>query len=352
VLVKTGTTVQSLKYEEFESQPIPLPPVAEQQRIVAKVDELMLLCDRLEAAQCDREARRDRLAAASHHHLNNGAKAAFRKHAHFYLGHIPRLTTRPVHIQQLRETILSLAVRSQLVPQDVVDDSAPTTQATSVRRSRVRGKQYNPDESWPYELPGSWKWHRLEAISEQITDGEHATPLRIHEQQVPLVTAKNVRDGSMDYRNTDWVSYETAVKAWRRCRPSVGDVLLVCVGATTGRLCVLNEPRDMVLVRSVALIRPSSAIEVAYLALALRSPLSQAQIWEKVKVSAQPCLYINRIKSLSIPLPPLVEQRRIVAKVNELMTLCDELGAQLTTAQVEKHRLFEAVLHQALAMTP
>jgi len=300
-------------------------------------------------AKAERENQRDRLAAASHHHLNNGSNAeAFGTHAHFYLNQFARITTRPAHIQQLRQTILNLAVCGQLVPQNITDETAPVTGATSPKLSPVRGRQDNvPDESWSNALPRSWKWHRLETVSGQITDGEHATPPRIHEQQVPLVTAKNVRDGSMDYGKTDWVSYETAAKAWRRCRPSVGDVLLVCVGATTGRLCVLREAKDMVLVRSVALIRPTSAIEVDYLALVLRSPLSQKQIWQKVKVTAQPCLYINRIKSLSIPLPSVTEQRRIIARVGELMALCDRLEAQLTTAQTEGSLLLESVVHHA-----
>jgi type I restriction enzyme S subunit len=348
-----GAAITRVTLKRMAPAILPLPPTAEQHRIIAKVDELMALCDQLEATREKREKQRDRLTAASLHHLNNGANATvFREHAHFYLDHLPRLTTRPNQIPALRQAILSLAVQGKLVLQNPDDQSAASTATTSAARSHVRGIQDNvTGESWPNELPSSWRWHRLETISEQITDGEHATPPRIHEQQVPLVTAKNVRDGSMDYGNTDWVSHETAVKAWKRCRPSVGDVLLVCVGATTGRLCVLREPRDMVLVRSVALIRPTSAVEVDYLALVLRSPLSQAQIWEKVKVTAQPCLYINRIKSLLIPLPPFAEQHRIVTKVDELMGLCDRLEAELTTTQTESRRLLEAVLHQALAVT-
>jgi type I restriction enzyme S subunit len=345
------TTQANVGIKSIQEFVVPLPPLAEQHRIVTKVDELMALCDRLEATQRERETRRDRLTATGLHHLSDGATSeTFREHAHFYLSHLPQLTIRPDQVPGLRQAILSLAVQGKLVRQSPDDEHAPTTPTTLPGRPRVRGMQDNlADEPWPNELPGSWRWHRLETISEQITDGEHATPPRIDEQQVPLVTAKNVRDGSMDYGNTDWVSYETAAKAWRRCRPSVGDLLLVCVGATTGRLCVLREPRDMVLVRSVALIRPTPAIRVDYLALVLRSPLSQKQIWEKVKVTAQPCLYINCINSLSIPLPPLPEQHRIVSKVDELMAVCDRLEAQLDTSQTETSRLLEAVLYHVLS---
>jgi type I restriction enzyme S subunit len=76
--------------------------------------------------------------------------------------------------------------------------------------------------------------------------------------------------------------------------------------------------------------------------------MCQAQIWEKVKVTAQPCLYIHRINSLPIPLPPLAEQRRIVAKVDELMALCDQLEVQLTITQTEGRRLLETALYHAI----
>ena len=94
--------------------------------IVAKVDELMALCDRLEAARNERESRRDRLLAASLHRLSQSAEGddAFRANACFYFKHLPRLTTRPDHVKQLRQAILNLAVRGRLVPQDPNDEPA------------------------------------------------------------------------------------------------------------------------------------------------------------------------------------------------------------------------------------
>ena len=127
-----------------------LPPLAEQHRIVAKVDELMALCDRLEAAQAERESRRDKLASASLNRLNNGADAdEFREHARFHLSQLPRLTTRPEHIQQMRQAILNLAVRGKLVPQDPNDEPA------SVLVKRI-GVEISDEQ--PFQIPDSWTW--------------------------------------------------------------------------------------------------------------------------------------------------------------------------------------------------
>ena len=121
------------------------------------------------------------------------------------------------------------------------------------------------------------------------------------------------------------------------------------VGATTGRLCLLKEPPKFVIVRSVALIRPfTNHIFPEYVALVMKSPIIQIQVWQNVKQSAQPCLYINKINSINVPVPPLEEQRRIVARVDQLMALCDELEAGLVQAQTEGGKLMEAVVHHVL----
>ena len=149
----------------------PLPPLAEQNRIVAKVDELMALCDRLESAQRERESRRDKLAAASLHRLNNGANAdEFREHARFQVHHLRRLATRPEHIQQLRQTILNLAVRGKLVPQDPNEESiherfrdALERRGALVRTRKVRHKHFDEYAGLekPIDLPDHWTVERL-----------------------------------------------------------------------------------------------------------------------------------------------------------------------------------------------
>ena len=106
-----GTKMPRLRTEDATIAPFPLPPLAEQHRIVAKVDELMALCERLEAARAEREATRDRLTAASLARLNapDPDTDTFRNHAAFAFENLVPLTTRLDQIKALRQTILNLA---------------------------------------------------------------------------------------------------------------------------------------------------------------------------------------------------------------------------------------------------
>lgn len=300
---RKGVGISNMSGKALASIPIPLPPLAEQKRIVAKVDELMALCDRLEAQQQEREAQHAALARAS---LARFVEAPTPANLDF-LFH----KSYSIPPADLRKSILTLAVQGHL------SDGAN---------------------------PGEWPSVTMREACLQITDGEHATPQRTS-SGVPLATAKNVRDGFLDLTNTDYVAQSTADKCWKRCKPRDQDILMVCVGATTGRVCLAVNPPDMVLVRSVALLRPNvELIAPRYLDLFLRSPAGQSQVWGNVKQSAQPCLYLSKMANFVLSLPPVVEQLRIVAKVDELMTLVDALEAQLATAHKFGSRLLDAVV--------
>jgi len=261
---------------------------------------------------------------------------------------------------QLRQTILQEAVQGKLVPQDTNDEPAgELLKRIEAEKEKLitegKIKKQNPlppiaEDEVPYKLPQGWEWTNIQNISYQVTDGEHATPARIDIKEIPLATAKNVRDGYLDITVTDFVSNKTAKKCWNRCKPQHNDILMVCVGATTGRLCVIKNPPDIVLVRSVALIRPMSPyIQSEYLSIVLKSSLGQSQIWGNVKQSAQPCLYLNKINRINIPCPCTNEQKRIVAKVDQLMNLCDDLETRLNQSKKDSEMLMQAVLHEAFS---
>ncbi|MDY0055054.1 MAG: restriction endonuclease subunit S, partial [Methyloversatilis sp.] len=328
-------------------------------RIVAKVDELMALCDRLEAEQTDAEAAHARLVDALLAALTRSTDAAdFAANWQRLAAHFDTLFTTEAAIDALKQTILQLAVMGKLVPQDPNDEPASELLRKIESRKRMlagdkiprkKSQGYLPNQLQPiWGPPCGWAWSKLADLTEFVTDGEHATPQRtIDQSAVPLVTAKNVRDGFLDYTNTDFVPRNVAEKCWRRCKPELNDILIVSVGATLGRLAILNHHREMVIVRSVTLIRPC-LVDVAYLALALRSPYVQKSIWGSVKQSAQPCLYLTQSSALNIPIPPAAEQHRIVAKVDELMALCDRLKADLATARQRQATLADTLVAAAL----
>lgn len=121
----------------------------------------------------------------------------------------------------------------------------------------------------------------------------------------------------------------------------------ICDRYTLGRLTVLRDAVDIVLVRAVTLIRPAPAkVHASYLALHLMSPRTQRDIWNSVKQSAQPCLYLSKTAALRMVIPPLAEQARIAARVAELRRLCATVREHL---QATQSRLTEALVEQALA---
>ena len=319
----------------------------------------MALCDRLEAAQAERESRRDRLAVASLDRLNNGADAdEFREHVGFYLRHLPHLTTRSEHIQQLRQTILNLAVRGKLVPQDLNDEPASELlkriQAQKVRLIRDGG--IKKDKSiWdgipndpPHEVPAKWIWARVQDVFE-ISRGGSPRPAgdpRFFGGAIPWITVREITKDSEKYLLTT----EGTLTEEGSCRSRFidpGDLLLTNSGATLGvpkisriRGCMNDGVAVLRLFHSVPLN------DFAYLYLQ-----SQTEAFRLVNQGmGQPNLNTPIIAGWFFPLPPLSEQYRIVAKVEELMTLCDRLEAQLTITQTESRHLLDTVLHEALKL--
>lgn len=334
--------------------PAPLPPLEEQKRIVAKVDQLMALCDELEEKQSRQRKRRINLNNSALDALLNAQDAdECNEHWQRICDNFDLLYDHPETLGKLRSSILQLAISGKLVsnnPKNLSVDELKQEIQTSRKKGVKKAGRGKPvtrtlKDSELYDLHSNWNWKDIDEVTLVVTDGEHSTPPRVPTAGIPMATAKNVRDGFMDLTVTDYVNKETAEKCWKRCHPQHDDILMVCVGATTGRLTVIKNPDDFVLVRSVALVRPLADLILSeYLALSLRSPLGQKQIWDGVKQAAQPCLYINRIKGIMVPVPPYEEQVQIINKVDQLMTLCDELEHKLNKTQSKAEKYAEAVV--------
>jgi type I restriction enzyme S subunit len=344
-----GTANVSLSVGKLATVPVPLVSPLVQQ----KVDELMALCDRLEAARAEREATRDRLAASSLARLNAPDPESFQDNAHFVLNALPALTTRPDQIKQLRQTTLNLAVRGKLVQQSLKDEPAAqllkrisAQKARLVKSGDVRRLEVDPidgDEK-PFKVPENWTWTRLGSIGDW---GSGSTPPRGNTDFYGGGISW-LKSGELNDNRQLAGSEETVTKlalergSFRLNRP--GDVLIAMYGATIGKVAILKE--KAVTNQAVCGCTPFEGVFNQFLFLFL---LSQRQQFHSASEGgAQPNISKVKIVWTPFPLPPLAEQHRIVSKVDELMVLFDQLEASLTDSSAIRRRLLDALLAEAL----
>jgi len=356
-----GTTFKEVSGKIVAGVPFPLPPLVEQRRIVAKVEELMALLDRLEAARTAREATRDRLTAASLARLTapEANPPKFPANARFALATLPALTTRPDQIKPLRQIILNLAVRGKLVEQDPTDEPASELlmrmvkdRKDTVARRKIRGATpptAPSAETEGFTLPASWELCALGQIT-LITDPNpsHRYP-DYSGGTVPILSTR-------EFAGDDGWNPETAKLTTQAfwefqkeiCDFADGDIIF----ARKGRLGLprfLPPFEKFTFSHTLFSIKPMTGLDPAYLLWLLRR--DEVVEWltnEMNQNTGVPTLGKAKTERLPIPLPPLAEQHRIVAKVDALMALCDRLEAALTAADTTRAHLLEALLHEAL----
>lgn len=330
-----GMKMPRLGTDDLLALAFPLPPLAEQQRIVEKVEELMALCDRLEAAQKQRESWRNRLAVAVHASVSNSSFLI--SHSAFLLNHLPRLTTKPEHMQQLRQTILNLAVRGKLVPQNPNDEPA----AELLKRMGAKKSQ---DE--PFLIPVSWAWISVD----QVGDSRLGKMLdKTKNKGTPRRYLRNVNVRWFDFDLTDVFEMPFEDDELEEFALHSSDVL-ICEGREPGRAAVWDgRERQIYFQKAIHRVRFSRGVSPHFFVNALRESADSGRLATYFTGVGIKHFTGKGLASFVFPLPPLAEQHRIVAKVDELMALCDKLEAQLTTTRTDSRRLLEAVLHEALA---
>lgn len=268
------------------------------------------------------------------------------------------LADAPNGVPKLREMILQMAVQGKLVPQDPSDRPASALlNVIKTERERLAkikninlAKVTQPVEidAFPNELPDSWVWLRLGEISYQITDGTHFTPTYI-DTGVPFLSVKNISQGSLDFKDTRFISEDAHNELIRRCKPEFEDILICRIG-TLGKPVLINTSKSFSIFVSVGLIKyVTKFINTRFLLAVLNSPLLVQQ-YDEIKAGGSHTnkLNLKDIPFLKIPISPLNEQKRIVAKVDQLMAICDELEARKQKRNETRIALNDAALDTLL----
>ena len=337
----------------------PLPPVAEQKRIVAKVDELMSLLDRLKAARDSREATRVALRDAALAALRDADSAEEVEVAWQRIAErMDDLFTDPADVEPLRQTVLQLAVRGRLVPQDEGEEPASglidecRTRSELLLASIGGRKQRALPPPEPNEIlfdaPSGWAWARLDTwfyVSGGLQKSGKRRPVK---NTYPYLRVANVQRGSLELGEIS--EFELFDGELQRYRLEPGDLLVVEGNGSEREIgrCARwgGEIEDCVHQNHLIRCRPLWPSLEYFVLLFLNSP-SGVHIMKSLAVTTSGLynLSVGKIRRITLPIPPPAEQQRIVAKVDELMSMLDHLAERLTSARALQSGFATATVH-------
>ncbi|MGS0538297.1 restriction endonuclease subunit S [Xanthomonas oryzae] len=358
-----GVSMVHMTKEKMEKLVVPVPPLPEQHRIVAKVDELMALCDRLEARQADADSAHAQLVQALLDSLTHARDAEDFAHSWQRLAeHFHTLFTTEPSIDALKQTLLQLAVMGKLVSQDPSDEPASelcksieAEKQRLVAEKKMKETPHLEPVSTDEELftaPSSWVWVRMGDICRPISSG--STPpsdLFRYDEGIPFLKVYNIRNQEIDFEyKKQFVSPENHRGKMKRSALVPGDVVMNIVGPPLGKAAIIPDTF------------PEWNCNQAIVFFGLIAPVSRQYIYTFLRegsflknialigTAGQDNISVTKSKNIAVPLPPIAEQHRIVAKVDQLMALCDQLKSRLSEARQVHEHLANALIGQALSV--
>ena len=287
-----GVSIKKLK-----ELPIPVPTVSEQKAIVAKIEELLPYVDRY--------------------------AEAYEKLEQF----------NAKFPEDMKKSILQYAIQGKLVEQRPEEGTAEELyqQIQEEKQKLIKEGKIKKEKSLAeitedevgFSVPESWKLVRLGQIAYKITDGTHKTP-QYTESGVKFISAKNLYKGELDFSNCKYISEEEHKLLYARCNPELGD-LLVSKSGSIGTVVIVDVDFEFSTFESLALIKYNQEVlDAKYLRYSLQNACNTIDP-ERIRGVAVKHLPISDLTDMIIPLPPLAEQRRIVAKIDEILPYCDRL---------------------------
>lgn len=354
----TGTAGQKrVTRTHFESSPFPLPPLAEQQRVVAKVDELMALCDALQAESAEAVAAHQALVEALLDTLTASTDATdlvtnwARLSAHF-----DTLFTTEASINALKRTILNLAVRGKLVNQTVGDEPAAqilkdikVAKANFIGGTKARKGAENSlgiPLNQLFELPEGWVWAPLGELVSLLGDGIHGTPIYDPNGEYYFINGNNLSDGNIVIKEeTKRVSFDQ----YQKHRKLLGNsTVLVSINGTIGNVAFFKN-EHVILGKSACYFNLFPGVLKEYVLKIIKSTYFLDYAYSQATGSTIKNVSLKTMRDLPVPLPPLAEQGRIVDKVDELMALCNALYAEIASATETQRHLANSIVEKAAA---
>lgn len=352
----TGTAGQKrLPTEYFATKAFPLPPLAEQKRIVAKVDELMALCDKLEAQQQERQ----RLCKLTRTAVLDAITDA-RSSIELRLGwtrlqqNWSLITDYVEGIEGLRRTIFDLAIAGKLTQQNPSEDAGKYLRSLEVLKEKliaqrhIRRPKYEPESRLHFVLPSNWRWTSLQNLSQDIFYGYTEKAIE-RAEGVRFLRITDIQNDKVKWQSVP--SCDINEKQYEANKIVNGDILIARTGGTIGKTYLVSGlDRAAVFASYLIKFAPLDLVNSNFVKLFTQSNLYWNQLIEASSGTGQPNVNATSLKALSIPIPPIEEQDRIVAKTQELTNLCDMLKAQLITENNVKKTLAEGYVSKLIGI--
>lgn len=357
----TGIAQKTVPLSVLRSLRLPLPPLAEQARIVARVDELMRLCDALED--------KGRLEAEQHARLlgtllgtltDSGTPEELAVNWQRVADRFDLLIDRPEAVDALEQTILQLAVRGLLVPQDAGDVSAEELSVAIQSSRKSKRKITSPDSDAIAEagldLPIGWVWCSVDQVSADdetaITDGPFGANLKtehyIESEGFRVIRLQNIGAGVFRDEHRAYVD-EDRYNRLQRHAAFPGDIVVAGLVDDSIRCCIVPEGIGPAIVKADCYrFAVHERISAAYICLYLCSETAHQFASAHHHGLTLTRIGLGNFRSIPVPLPPAGEQRRIVARVSALRRLCADLRMRLVQERATQVALADALVDRAL----
>ncbi len=349
-----GGAQPNISKEKIINSLFTLPSLAEQKRIVEKVERLQGLIKNLKEVYLLNEESRLNLKKSllAEIEKSNSDKELL-KNLELVFSNFDKVIRSKEDIKDIRNLILSLAIKGKLVEQNSEDEPASEllTRIKEEKERLIKEKVIKKEKELPkiekdeipFEITKSWEWVRLGEILNLLTDGAHKTPKYV-ENGVPFLSVKNMSNGKLNFDDVKYITQEEHIELSKRCNVEYGDLLLTKVG-TTGIPVIVDTYREFNIFVSVALLKfNKNCIDVKFLRLLLQSPFVYNQSQENTKGVGNKNWVLKDISNTKIILPPLAEQQRIVERVEKLMSICDMLEEKIVESERVSEKLLESLV--------